>query len=245
MLASTAARPRSRSYQPHVSLLSDGRTSEYRGISSTRYQMAQQDSPSRKVNYSKIEWDDPKVEMDPYGGDLMTWRHLQETVDRRFAQVRAAILQRRDQLVAQLEMELLEHQRRRVRQLNARLENITDEANRRVVALLDGYSDVSYGSKSQRKRLPAFEAPYLAKPPVIVAQRRARVVEIDALTRRSLVKLDQLYDELLPYPDKVEALEKEDLCSIVDRLMEPVLPRHESCVVTSGEQQALYPPGTG
>lgn len=154
----------------------------------------------------------------------MTWCHLHRTLDRRFAQVRAALLQRRDQLVAQLEVELLEHQRRRVRQLNAGLKNITDEANRRVVALLDGYSDVAYGGKWQGKRLAVFEEPYLVKPPAIVEQRRARVAEIDALTRCALVKLAKLYDELLPYPDKAEAFEKEPLTAIMDRLMEPVLP---------------------
>ena len=83
----------------------------------------------------------------------MTWCHLYGALDRRFAQVRAAILERRDQLVAHLERELLEQQRRRVRQLNAGLKNSTDEANRRVVALLDGYSDVAYGGRWQGKRL--------------------------------------------------------------------------------------------
>jgi hypothetical protein len=100
--------------------------------------------------------DDPKVGKNSYGGGLMTWRHLHGTVDRRFAQVCAAILQRRDQLVTQLEIELLEYQRRSVRQLNARLANITDEANRRVVDLLDGYSDVAYGGKWQGRRLAVF-----------------------------------------------------------------------------------------
>lgn len=142
----------------------------------------------------------------------MTWRHLHSTLDRRFAQVRAAVLQRRDQLVAQLERELLEHQRRRVRQLNAGLKNITDEANRRVVALLDGYTDVAYGGKWQGKRLAVFEIPYLGKPPAIVEQRHARVAEIDALTRCVLAELVKLYDKLLPYPNKAEASEKEDLC---------------------------------
>ena len=77
----------------------------------------------------------------------MTWRHLYRTLDRRFTQVLAAILQHHGQLVAQLEMELLEHQRRRVRQRNAGLKKITDETNRRVVALLDGYFECySHGS---------------------------------------------------------------------------------------------------
>jgi len=151
----------------------------------------------------------------------MTWRHLHRTLDRRFAQVRAAILQRRDQLVAQLEMELREHQRRRVRQLNAGLKNITDEANRRVVALLERYSDVAAGGKWQGKRLAVFEEPYLVTPPAIVEQRRDRVAEIDALTRCALAKLAKLYDELLPYPDKAESFEKESLTAIVDRLIEP------------------------
>lgn len=164
----------------------------------------------------------------------MTWRHLHRTLDRRFTQVRAAILQRRDQLVAQLEMELLERQRRRVRQLNAGLKKITDEANRRVVALLDGYSDVAYGGKWQGKRLAAFEKPYLGKPPAIVEQRHARVAEIDALTRRTLAELAKLYDELLPYPDKAEAFEKEPLTAIVDRLMESAVPiRQETYSSTS------------
>ena len=154
----------------------------------------------------------------------MTWCHLHGALDRRCAEVGAAILERRDQLVAQLEMELLEHQRRRVRQFNAGLKNITDEANRRVVALLDGYSDVAYGGKWQGKRLAVFEAPYLGKPPAIAEQRRARVAEIDALTRCALAKLAKLYDELLPYPDKAEAFEKESLSAVVDQLMQPALP---------------------
>ena len=154
----------------------------------------------------------------------MTWRHLHRSLDRRFAQVRAAVLQRRDQLVAQLEMELLEHQRRRVRQLNAGLKSITNEANRRVVALLDGYSDVAFGGKWQGKRLAVFEIPYPRKPPAIVEQRHARVAEIDALTRCALAKLAKLYDELLPYPDRAEAFEKEPLTAIVDRLMKPPMP---------------------
>ena len=177
--------------------------------------------------------------MNPYGGGLMTWRHLHGTLDRRFAQVRAAILQRRDQLVAQLEMELLEHQRRRVRQLNAGLKNITDEANRRVVALLDGYSDVAYDGKWQGKRLAVFNAPYLVKPPTIVEQRCALVAEIDALTRWALTKLAKLYDELLPYPDKAEAFEKEALTAIVNRLMEPARCCVTNCVTITTHDEGL------
>jgi hypothetical protein len=44
--------------------------------------------------------------------------------------------------------------------------------------------------------------------PAIVEQRHARVAEIDALTRRTLAELAKLYDELLPYPDKAEALKR-------------------------------------
>jgi hypothetical protein len=62
------------------------------------------------------------------------------------------------------------------------------------------------------RRLAVFQAPYLAKPPAIVDERRARVAEIDALTRCVLAELVKLYDKLLPYPDKAEAFEKEDLC---------------------------------
>lgn len=154
----------------------------------------------------------------------MTWRHLHGFLDRRFAQVCAAILQRHDQLVAQLEMELLERQRRRVQQLNSGLKNITDEANRRVVALLDEYCDVAVGGKWHGKRRAVFESPYLVKLPSIIDERRARVAEIDALTRCALAKLAKLYEELLPYPDKAEAFEKEPLGAIVDRMMKPVLP---------------------
>ena len=154
----------------------------------------------------------------------MTWRHLQGNLDRRSAQVGAAILQRRDQLVAQTEIELLEHQRKCVRQLNDGLRHITDQANRRVVALLGEYSDLAFDGRWHGKRLATFEAPYLVRPPAAIEQRRARVAEIDALTQCALVRLKQSYDGLLAHPDATEEFEKEDLGTIVDRLMKPALP---------------------
>lgn len=153
----------------------------------------------------------------------MTWRHLQGNLDRRFTQVRDAIQQRREQLAAHAEAELLEYQRRRVQQLNNGLKSITDQANRRAVALLDEYSDLASGGKWHGKRLAMFEAPYLVKPPSILEQRRAKVAEVDALIRCALEKLATLYEELLPYPDKAEVFEKENLDAVVDRLMKPAL----------------------
>lgn len=154
----------------------------------------------------------------------MTWRHLRGNLDRRYAQVRAAILERRDQLVTQTEIELLEHQRKRVRQLNDGLRHIADQANRRVVALLDEYSDLAPGGRWRGKRLAMFEAPYLLRPPAVIEQRCATVAEIDALARCALERLKQSYDGLLAHPDAAEAFEKEDLGTIVDRLMRPALP---------------------
>jgi hypothetical protein len=43
------------------SLLGDGHKSEPLRISSIRYRMAQRNSLNSKVNYSKIELDDPKL----------------------------------------------------------------------------------------------------------------------------------------------------------------------------------------
>lgn len=150
----------------------------------------------------------------------MTWRHLHGNLDQRFTQVRGAIQQRRELLVAQAEAELLANQRRRVQQLNNGMRRIADQAHRRAVALLDEHCDLASGGKWGGRRLAMFEAPHLAKPPSILKRRRARVAEIDALTRRALAELAKLYDELLPYPDKAEAFENEDLDAVVDRLME-------------------------
>jgi hypothetical protein len=154
-----------------------------------------------------------------HGGGLMTWRHLEGNLNRRFAQVRAAIRQRRDQLVTEAEMALLERQCKRVQQLNNGLHAIADQANRRVVALLDEYSDIAFGGQWRGKRRAAFEAPLLGKPPSITQQRRERVTEIDALIRCTLTRLRQSYDGLLADPDAAEAFEKQDLDAIVDRLM--------------------------
>jgi hypothetical protein len=156
----------------------------------------------------------------------MTWRHLYENLDRRFAEVQGAIVQRRDELVGQAETELLEHQRKRVRQLNDGLRKITDEANRRVVALLDEYSDLAFGGQWRGKRLAMFEPPYLMKPPLVIEQRRARVAKIDDLTRCAMIRLKQSYKGLLANPDAAEAFEKEDLDAIVNRLMN-VMERRE------------------
>ena len=75
---------------------------------------------------------------------------------------------------------LIEYQRRRVQQLNNGLKSITDQANRRAVALLDEYSDLASGGKWHGKRLAMFETPYLIKPPSILEQRGTKVAEIDA-----------------------------------------------------------------
>jgi hypothetical protein len=154
-----------------------------------------------------------------HGGGLMTWRHLEGNLNRRFTQVRAAIQQRRDQLVTEAEMALLERQCKRVQQLNDGLRTIADQANRRVVALLDEYSDIAFGGQWRGKRRAAFEVPFIGKPPSITQQRRERVTEIDALIRGALTRLQQSYDGLLADPDAAEAFEKQDLNAIVDRLM--------------------------
>ncbi|MGH3573239.1 MAG: hypothetical protein ACRDUW_15620, partial [Pseudonocardiaceae bacterium] len=78
----------------------------------------------------------------------MTDRELRATIRQRFIALRAEVQQRRTELITETEAQLFERYRvenERADELDRGLKEITDEANRKAVALLREFEDLADG----------------------------------------------------------------------------------------------------
>lgn len=141
------------------------------------------------------------------------------SVDSKLKTIHAVIEQRRTQLLAEVELELLALHDRNVmdaQRLNRRLVEITNSANVSVLMELGRYQELVSG---RWRRRAVFEAPRLVALPVIVAKRRAMIADVDGRIRRAHALLDQLWRN----PEKAEYLSVREPAAVVDELMQPVL----------------------
>lgn len=150
----------------------------------------------------------------------MNFRQLGWSRDRDLVDIRAALDERRERLISEVEVELLRSNVVDVEQaavLNRRLKQITDEANVRIMTALSDYPHLAVGGKWHRRAV--FEAPRLAALPSVEDKRRARVADIDARIRRAHATLRQLWRN----NQTATRLRQTDTAIVVDKLMRPAL----------------------
>lgn len=155
----------------------------------------------------------------------MTDRELRVAIRRRFNALRIAVQQRRAELVAETETELLDRYRaesERVEELNRRLKEITDEANRKAVALLRESEDLADGGRWKGSRQAMFEVPRIYRANADRAQRhRALMTDIEKKTDQALRVLDRQQASLLRAPDRARTLMAKGAPAIVTGLIPP------------------------
>lgn len=157
----------------------------------------------------------------------MTDREVRAAIRKRFSVLRAEVRQRRDELIAETEVELLaRYQARseRFEELRRMLREITDEANQKVVALLREFEDIAEGGRwNGGSRQAMFETPRIYRVNVDRIQRhRTLVAEIDRKTEHALRVLDRHQESLLRAPDQARTMMARETPAIVTGLLPPV-----------------------
>jgi hypothetical protein len=134
----------------------------------------------------------------------MSDRELHATIRQRFTALRSAIKQRHTELIIETEAQLLEQYRaesERADELDRRLQEITDDANRKAVALLREFEDLADGGRWSGGRAAIFEAPRLARSHADRTRRhRALLAGIDNQIRQAMRLLDRQQTTLLRTP---------------------------------------------
>jgi hypothetical protein len=155
----------------------------------------------------------------------VTDRELRVAIRKRFNTLRVAVQQRRAELLAETEAELLEKYKvesERVEELNRRLKEITDEANRKAVALLREFEDLAEGGRWKGSRQAMFEVPRVYRVNTDRTQRhRTLVAEIDRKTEQALRVLDRQQASLLRAPDRARSMMAKGTPAIVTGLIPP------------------------
>src|SRR4051794_16576246 len=155
----------------------------------------------------------------------MTDRELRVAIRQRFNALRIAVQQRRAELIAETEAELLNRfqaENERVEELNRGLREITDEANRKAVALLREFEDLAAGGRWKGSRQAMFEVPRISRTNVDRAQRhRALMTDIENQTNQALRVLDRQQASLIRAPDRARTLMAKGAPAIVTGLIPP------------------------
>lgn len=155
----------------------------------------------------------------------MTDRELRVAIRQRFEALRIAVQQRRAELIAETEAELRDrHQAesRRIEELNSRLKEITEEANRRTVALLREFEDLADGGHWKGIREAMFEVPRISRIHAGATLRhRTLMADIEKQTDLALRVLDRQQASLLRAPDRARTLMAKGAPAIVTGLIPP------------------------
>lgn len=155
----------------------------------------------------------------------MTDRELRVVIRKRFSALRVAVQQRRDELVAETEAEILaryQAENERVEELNRGLKEITDEANRKAVALLREFEDLAAGGRWKGSRQAMFEVPRSYRINADRTQRhRTLMAEIERRTEQALRVLERQQASLLRAPDRARTLMAKGTPAIVTGLIPP------------------------
>ena len=175
----------------------------------------------------------------------MTDRELRVAIRKRFGVLRAAVQQRRAELIAETEAELracYQAQSERFEELGRGLKEITDEANRKVVALLREFEDLAEGGRwNGGRRQVMFEVPRIYRVNADRFQRhRTLMAEIDKKTEQALRVLDRQQESLLRAPDRARTMMAKGTPAIVTGLIPPArLGDAESPVAMARTSQRL------
>ncbi len=155
----------------------------------------------------------------------MTDRELRVVIRKRFSALRVAVQQRRDELIAETEAEILaryQAENERVEELNRRLSEITEEANRKAVALLREFEDLAAGGRWKGSRQAMFEVPRSYRVNADRTQRhRTLIAEINRKTDQALRVLDRQQASLLRAPERARTLIARGTPAIVTGLIPP------------------------
>lgn len=155
----------------------------------------------------------------------MTDRELRTAIRQRFIALRVEVKHRRDELIAEIEAQLFERCRaesERTDELNRRLKDITDEANRKAVALLREFEDLADGGRWRGGRQAVFEVPRIYRARVDRTRlHRALTAEIDRQTQQTLRVLYRQQATLLRAPDQARTWMDRGVPAIVTGLTPP------------------------
>lgn len=155
----------------------------------------------------------------------MTDRELRIAIRQRFETLRLAVQQRRGELIAETEAELRDRYQAevgRIEELNQRLKEITEEANRKAVALLREFEDLADGGRWKGIRQAMFEVPRICRVNADSSQRhRTLMADIEKQTEQALRVLDRQQASLLRAPDQARTLMAKGAPAIVTGLIPP------------------------
>ena len=143
----------------------------------------------------------------------------------RFDALRIAVQQRRAELIAETEANLLERcqaESERIEQLDRGLHEITEEANRKAVALLREFEALAGGGRWKGIRQAMFEVPRISRVKSDRSQRhRTLMADIEKQTEVALRVLDRQQASLLRAPDRARTLMAKGVPAIVTGLIPP------------------------
>lgn len=155
----------------------------------------------------------------------MTDREVRVAIRERFDALRIAVQQRRAELIAETEADLLERcqaEGERIEQLSRGLHEITEEANRKAVALLREFEDLAGGGRWKGIREAMFEVPRISRVNSDRSQRhRILMADIEKQTELALRVLDRQQASLLRAPDRARTLMAKGVPAIVTGLIPP------------------------
>ncbi|MGH3514406.1 MAG: hypothetical protein ACRDRB_19345 [Pseudonocardiaceae bacterium] len=155
----------------------------------------------------------------------MTDRELRATIRQRFIALRAEVQQRRTELITETEAQLFERYRvenERADELDRGLKEITDEANRKAVALLREFEDLADGGRWKGGRQAVFEVPRIHRSNADRTRlHRVLMAEIDNQTQQALRVLDRQQTTLLRAPDRARTCLARGIPAIVSDLITP------------------------
>jgi hypothetical protein len=155
----------------------------------------------------------------------MTDRELRVAIRQRFETLRIEVQQRRAELIAETEAELRDRyqtESERLDELNRRLKEITEEANRKAVALLREFEDLAGGGRWKGIREAMFEVPRVNHSGANRSQRhRTLMADIEKQTEQAMRVLDRQQASLLRAPDRARTLMARNAPAIVTGLIPP------------------------
>jgi hypothetical protein len=155
----------------------------------------------------------------------MTDRELRATIRQRFTALRVEVQERRTELITETEAQLFEQYRaenERADELDRGLKEITDEANRKAVALLREFEDLADGGRWKGGRQAMFEVPRIHRSNADRTRfHRALMAEVDNQTQQALRVLDRQQTTLLRAPDRARTFITRGVPAIVTDLITP------------------------
>jgi hypothetical protein len=141
----------------------------------------------------------------------VTDRELHIAIRKQFNALRAEVRRCRAELIAETEVQLLAYYQarsERFEDLKRELEEITDEANRKVVELLREFEDIAESGRwNGGSRQAIYQVPRIYRVNADRTRRhRTLIAEINRKTEQALRVLDRLQESVLRAPDRARTI---------------------------------------